>query len=956
MATTVVDIVIKTLGTSKLDQANKKLKGTAAEAVKASEGLDKLAGKSGKTSNNIRGIGRSAKDASVGVKVFSTAVKGVLAPIAALTSAAALVSSAFSVLQRQDFAEAKFETLGGNSKELVANLKEVSKELNGSASVVELTAAAYDVASAGFSSAAEASQVLKAAAQGAVGGFSDINTVGNAATSVLNAYGLAASEAGRVVDQFIQTQNDGKIVVDEYAQNIGKVASAAAGLKIPLSEVNAVIAQSTAAGVQSEVAFTGLKGALARLASGEASKALKGVGIDISAATIEADGLLGTLQKLEGLDTGQIFQALGTEAGPALLPVIQNLERFEELINNQEGAVGTAAAAQARAANTINGALNRIRVAWENFITEGSAGSRLIIIALDAVAVSIQALGAFTQGLVTIYQRVQQAVVFAIQVIQNTWNAFYQYFITLVNNTLNAWNNFLNKITGNSETSSIDIQNSFGGIADFFDQLTLNIQKAWNGMLKQMIAGIVNFTTAFNNSPLQKMAEFAGVDLGAFVAPALVGEVTSQSSRPQAQSTQRTALEAGITPGMEVGSIPTTTTSGPSGRTQTEPQATKKSLEELFGGTKNLKATILERELQLEQQIGDALALGNTELAKELALKKALVPLNEEIFKLEEFINDLKTNPKVAENFSADEIGKALKEATEQLDIRKLELANKTQQDLNKLTAEGLKTAEAAAKAREDALRPLNDQRELLEAKLNGNEAEVRLMQEARDIARDIPNLTQQEVVGLLQKNQKLEESVRLMEAQKEAQEELASNIAGELTGALGDVIKQTKSVEEAFNEMLTNIGNMFIDMAMDLLQQQITSQLTSLFSSLLGGGALPVAGGGIPGFANGGRPPMGQVSIVGERGPEFLVPDQPSTVVTPLQAMAMYPPIRNTPSEVPIPINVTSTVINNVEYVTREEAQAIGQAAANEGGKLGERRAINALQNKRSTRSKLGM
>ena len=40
-----------------------------------------------------------------------------------------------------------------------------------------------------------------------------------------------------------------------------------------------LIAQATAAGVNAEVAFTGLKGALARLASGEAAKALKGLGL-----------------------------------------------------------------------------------------------------------------------------------------------------------------------------------------------------------------------------------------------------------------------------------------------------------------------------------------------------------------------------------------------------------------------------------------------------------------------------------------------------------------------------------------------------------------------------------------------------------------------------------------------------------------------------------------------------
>ena len=272
----------------------------------------------------ISKTGNSAVGAAAKLKSFGAALNSALGPIGLALSGLAGLSAAFQTLQQQDFAEAKVRSLGTNSEQLVTQLKSLSSELKGQASVTELTAAAYDVASAGFVNAADAVNVLKAASLGAVGGFSDINTVGNAATSVLNAYEMSAANATSVVDKFIQTQNDGKIVVAEYAQNIGKVASAAAGLGIPLEEVNAVIAQATASGVQAEVAFTGLKGALARLASGEASKALKDVGIDISAASLESDGLLGTLQKLQGLDTGQIFKALGTEAGPALLPVLNN--------------------------------------------------------------------------------------------------------------------------------------------------------------------------------------------------------------------------------------------------------------------------------------------------------------------------------------------------------------------------------------------------------------------------------------------------------------------------------------------------------------------------------------------------------------------------------------------------------------------------------------------------------
>ena len=86
-------------------------------------------------------------------------------------------------------------TLGTDSDALVTSLSNVSRELQGQASVAELTGAAYDVASAGFTKAADSAAILKAASLGATGGFSDINTVANAATSVLNAYGQSADQA-----------------------------------------------------------------------------------------------------------------------------------------------------------------------------------------------------------------------------------------------------------------------------------------------------------------------------------------------------------------------------------------------------------------------------------------------------------------------------------------------------------------------------------------------------------------------------------------------------------------------------------------------------------------------------------------------------------------------------------------------------------------------------------------
>jgi TP901 family phage tail tape measure protein len=288
-----------------------------------------------------------------------------------VTGAAFSAKSAFDTLSNQSRSIAALRSLNVNAEEASAAFLKLSKDLKGQASQVELTAAAYDVASAGFGKVSDQVAILEASTKGAVGGMSDLNTVGNAVTSVLNAYGMSAMEAGRLVDQFIQTQNDGKIIVAQYASEIGKVASVAAGLGIDLAEVNAVIAQSTAAGVKSEVAFTGLKTALAQLASGQATERIKELGITIDAASLQSDGLVGTFRRIKdsGADVGQVLKLLGTEAGPALQPILNNLEKFEQLVNNQKNSLGASKKAFDDLRNTLGGAVKQLQTSITNLIT-----------------------------------------------------------------------------------------------------------------------------------------------------------------------------------------------------------------------------------------------------------------------------------------------------------------------------------------------------------------------------------------------------------------------------------------------------------------------------------------------------------------------------------------------------------------------------------------------------------
>ena len=144
-----VDLVFKSQGTNKL-------RGITSDLDRVNNSAKKTQGAFANAANGIRNTGRAAKGAAVGVKGLGAAFKAALGPIGAALAAIGGLSAAFNTLKQQDFAEAKVKTLGVNSKELRARLADLSRELQGSRSQVELTAAAHDVASAGFNSAAEA--------------------------------------------------------------------------------------------------------------------------------------------------------------------------------------------------------------------------------------------------------------------------------------------------------------------------------------------------------------------------------------------------------------------------------------------------------------------------------------------------------------------------------------------------------------------------------------------------------------------------------------------------------------------------------------------------------------------------------------------------------------------------------------------------------------------------------
>ena len=393
------------------------------------------------------------------------------------------------------------------------------------------------------------------------------------------------------------------------------------------------------------------------------------------------------------------------------------------------------------------------------------------------------------------------------------------------------------------------------------------------------------------------------------------------------------------------------------------------------------KVPELQRELALAKQleplygrIAEAQLRGDEETAIRLQGQVALLELKKE---------------------EADVLASSASPAEKLLEIEKIGFALRKQ--VLDTTYELKELQQQQKEALEGVIPPIEQEIELLEAKLNGNEKYIQQLQEIEALAKSIAQARGASVptaddtskaTGLIQQRDEIKAQVEEFERMQDMVKQISGTIATEFTNAISSVVQGTKSIDAAFSEMLQNIGKSFIEMAMKIIQQQIQMIIYGTLMKALGvgmpGAGLGGSGGGFGvqpltsgldfssafagGFAQGGIIPPNRTALVGENGPELVqtsgspmqVASAPQTNQMMQSAMSTYSPANSFDGG---PANQTirfeSTVINGVEYVTREEAEAIGNRAARtgaqQGAKLGEQRSMNRLRQSRSTRSQLG-
>ncbi len=250
----------------------------------------------GKVDKSTRAAGkRAGRNISLGMASVATAVVAGLFQMAAAAEEFDKEFSKVATLQVENLDKLKSGVLevarefGVNAPEQIQNL--------------------YDVLSAGIPEDS-AIFVLKEAARGAKGGVGELSDAVDLGTSLINAYGLEASDMTRIMGQAITAIDIGKTSMGDIGSAVGKAAALMASAKIPTEQFLAAIAALTTTGAPAAEQVSALRAAIANIIkpSAEAAKVAEALGLAFDAEALAAQGLPGFLDSVSEATGGSITE------------------------------------------------------------------------------------------------------------------------------------------------------------------------------------------------------------------------------------------------------------------------------------------------------------------------------------------------------------------------------------------------------------------------------------------------------------------------------------------------------------------------------------------------------------------------------------------------------------------------------------------------------------------------
>ena len=217
----------------------------------------------------------------------------------------------------------------------------------------------------------------------------------------------------------------------------------------------------------------------------------------------------------------------------------------------------------------------------------------------------------------------------------------------------------------------------------------------------------------------------------------------------------------------------------------------------------------------------------------------------------------------------------------------------KAQNELNDAIAEGSEEEVTKQLEKQKGLREKINERletakgrskKALEEKLKEIDADIRML-EGRNKTLESDKLINEKLKERNEIQKKSTEEIKKQQTETDKLKEKMTAVGEEIESSIKNNLRDAITGAKSFGEAMTGVLNRIRDKIIDAQIDKLIGGFGEAFGARASGGRRKGLGGFLGGilgglFANGGKPPVNKISLVGERGPELFVPRSAGTII----------------------------------------------------------------------------
>ena len=217
----------------------------------------------------------------------------------------------------------------------------------------------------------------------------------------------------------------------------------------------------------------------------------------------------------------------------------------------------------------------------------------------------------------------------------------------------------------------------------------------------------------------------------------------------------------------------------------------------------------------------------------------------------------------------------------------------KAQNELNDAIAKGSEEEVTKQLEKQKGLRDKINQRletakgrskKALETKLKEIDADIRML-EGRNKTLESDRLINEKLKERVEIQKESTEEIKKQQTETDKLKDKMTAVGEEIESSIKTNLRDAITGAKTFGEAMTNVLNRIRDKIIDAQIDKLLGGFGENFGKSASGGKGKGIGGFLGGilgglFANGGSPPVGKVSVVGEKGPELFVPKVAGTII----------------------------------------------------------------------------